>query len=370
MKHRETLLLTPGPSPVPPRVLERLAEPLIHHRTPEFRAMWRRVNEGLGRAFRTGSPVLTFASSGTGALEATITNLLGEGDEVLSFSSGKWGERYEAIAAAYGLKLVSFKYAYGESVRAADVREALERHPAAKAVLTTHCETSTGALQPIRQIAAETRRSGALLFVDAISGLGCDPLEMDAWGIDAVVGGSQKGLMLPPGLGFAALGKRALAIAESKRPRNFYFNFNLALEALKRDDSAFTPASNLVAALDESLAMILEEGLENVWERHAAAAAYVRRTLSEAGFATLAKAPSNALTAAVIPAPLSASAMLEHLVSRHGIVMAAGQGSLEGAIVRFAHMGHGARLETAERGLEAFLDVAKKDKPTVTVINE
>ena len=255
---KEFLLLTPGPTTVPRRILEKISLPLIHHRTKEYQGILERVNANLQKVFFTKYSVMTFASSGTGAMEASITNLLSKGDEVLSFSAGKWGERYRDIARAYGLEVRSFEKAYGEAISAAEVEEALKKHPRAKAVLVTLCETSTAVLHPVQAVARVTRDKDVLLMVDAISGLACDPLKTDEWGVDVVVCGSQKGLMLPPGLSFVAIsGKAEKRLAGSNLPK-YYFNFSETLKMQKKNDTPFTPAVSLVRGLDEALQMILE----------------------------------------------------------------------------------------------------------------
>ena len=217
---KEALLLTPGPTNVPRRILDATAVPMIHHRTKEFQGILERVFADLRKVFCTQHPVLMFAASGTGAMEGCITNFFSKGDTVLSFSAGKWGERFRDIAKVNGLDVKSYEKAYGEAFTAAEVREALKANPQAKGVLTTLCETSTAVMHPVKEIAEVTRQSGAILIVDAISGLACDPLKMDEWGVDAVVCGSQKGMMLPPGLAFVAVNARAQALlAKSTLPK-------------------------------------------------------------------------------------------------------------------------------------------------------
>jgi len=351
---KEFLLLTPGPTNVPKRILDKTALPMIHHRTKEFQAVLERVNAGLGKIFLTKHPVMTFASSGTGAMEASLTNLLSPGDLVLSFSAGKWGERYRDIARAYGMDVKSHEIKYGEAVDPAQVEEALKKYPSAKAVLVTLCETSTAVLHPVDKIAKITQKSNALLMVDAISGLACDVMKMDEWGLDVVVGGSQKGLMLPPGLSFVAVGERAQrAIAASKTPK-YYFNFQETIKAMKKNDTPFTPAVSLIRGLDEALVMLLEEGVENVWRRHADVAAWARQKFSSLGLPLFSKAPSNALTAVEMPKDVPSGDVIKIMRDEHRVVMADGQGELQGRIVRFAHMGAACTMPDAQRGFDAF----------------
>lgn len=353
---KEALLLTPGPTNVPERVMQKGALPMIHHRTKEFQAVLERVNANLGKVFMTKHPVLYFASSGTGAMEASITNLLSKGDTIISISAGKWGERYRDIARAYGLDVKSFEIEYGRAVTADQVREALKAHPQAKAVLVTLCETSTAVTHPIKEIAAITRNSSAMLFVDAISGLACDPLLMDEWGVDVVVCGSQKGLMLPPGLSFVAVNERAqAAIATSTLPK-YYFNFADTIKAMKKNDTPFTPAVSLIRALDEALVMLVEEGMEKVWARHAQVAKYVRETLTGLGLELFSKAAANGLTAVIMPESIPSKNIINHMRDKFQVVMADGQGELQGKVVRFAHMGYACTMKDAQKGFEAFCD--------------
>ena len=357
---KEYLLLTPGPTNVPKRILEKTAIPMIHHRTKEFQAILERVNFNLQKVFFTQAPVMTFAASGTGAMEASISNLLSRGDLVISFSAGKWGERFRDIAKAYGLDVKSYETPYGEAISAEQVRQALKQHSSAKAVLVTLCETSTAVTHPIREIAAVTQGSSALLMVDAVSGLMCDPLLMDEWGVDVVVCGSQKGLMLPPGLAFAALNERATqALLRSNLPK-FYFNFTETLKAIKKNDTPFTPAVSLIRGLDEALQVLLEEGVQNVWKRHAQGAAFVREKINALGLSLFSKAPSNGLTAIVMPESVLSGDVIKVMRDAHHVVMADGQGELQGKIVRFAHMGAACTMADAKRGYEAFLDAMSK----------
>ncbi len=357
---KDFLLLTPGPTKVPERILQKTAVPMIHHRTKEYQAILERVNANLQKVFVTKNPVMTFASSGTGAMEASITNLLSPGDTVISISAGKWGERYRDIARAYSMDVKSFEIKYGEAVSPFQVETALREHPQAKAVLVTLCETSTAVVHPIEKIANITQKTNALLMIDAISGLLCDPLKMDEWGIDVVVCGSQKGFMLPPGLSFVAVNERAAkAVLTSKVPK-YYFNFAESLKAMKKNDTPFTPAVSLVRGLDEALLMVLEEGVDNVWKRHAEISAWVRSKLSGLGLELFSKAPSQALTAVVIPGGMSSGDLIKYMRDTHKVVMADGQGELQGKIVRFAHMGAVCNKEDAQRGFEAFHDAIIK----------
>ncbi len=357
---KDSLLLTPGPTNVPRRILDRTALPMIHHRTKEFQAILERVNANLQKVYVTKHPVMTFAASGTGAMEATVTNLLSAGDTIISYSAGKWGERYRDIGRAYGCDVKSFEIPYGEAVKPEMVADALKAHPNAKAVLVTLCETSTAVTHPVEAIAKVTQKSNALLFVDAISGLACDPLKMDEWGVDVVVCGSQKGFMLPPGLAFVGLNERAQsAITTSKLPK-YYFNFAETLKALKKNDTPFTSAVSLYQGLDEALKMLLEEGIENVWKRHSDVAAWVRAQVTGLGLELFSKAASNGLTAIVMPQGIGSKDVINHMRDAHSVVMADGQGELVGKVVRFAHMGYACTSKDAQTGYGAFVDALQK----------
>jgi aspartate aminotransferase-like enzyme len=357
---KETLLLTPGPTNVPRRILDATAVPMIHHRTKEFQAILERVFAGLQKVFCTKHPVMLFAASGTGAMEGSLTNLFSRGDTVLSFTAGKWGERYRDIARSYGLDVKNFELPYGEAFRAEQIAEALKQHPGAKGVLTTLCETSTAVLHPIREISRVTQKTGALLLVDAISGLACDPLKMDEWGVDVVVCGSQKGLMLPPGLAFAAVNERAQsAFAKSNLPK-YYFNFTDTVKAIKKNDTPFTPAVSLIRGLEAGLEMLLEEGMENVWHRHADVAKWVRNQISEMGLMLFSKAPTSGLTAIVMPKEIPSGDIIKIMREEHQVIMADGQGELQGKIVRFAHMGYACTRKDAKTGMDAFAGAMTK----------
>lgn len=353
---KDFLLLTPGPTNVPTRILQKTSLPMIHHRTKEYQAILERVNENLKKVFLTKHPVLTFASSGTGAMESSITNCLSKGDVVISFSAGKWGERYRNIAQAYGCDVKNIEKPYGEAFGEAEILAGLKAYPNAKAALVTLCETSTAVTHPIEKIAKVTRDKDVLLMVDAISGLACDPLRMDDWGVDVVVCGSQKGLMLPPGLSFVALNEKAQkALLTSTLPK-FYFNFIDTIKMLKKNDTPFTPAVSLVRGLDEALLMLIEEGVENVFKRHIQVAQYVRREIQALGLTLFSKAPANGLTAIVMPEGIDSGAVIKIMTDAHQVVMADGQGELKGKIVRFAHMGFACTLPDAKKGLAAFCD--------------
>jgi aspartate aminotransferase-like enzyme len=261
-------LMAPGPTPVPSQVLLAMAQPIIHHRTPEYEALFAEVRAGLMTLVHTKEDVIILACSGTGAMEAAVANTLSAGDAVVVVQAGKFGERWTEIARAYGLRAIEVTAPFGHTLAPERVAEALQAHPEVRAVLTQHSETSTGVLHDVRAYAAVTRESDALLIVDAVSSLGIAPLEMDAWGVDVVVAGSQKGLMLPPGLGFCALSARAWArVATSNLPK-YYFDLAAERKFARRNEAHFTPAVSLVVGLREVLRMLESEGLGRVIQRH------------------------------------------------------------------------------------------------------
>ena len=360
--NKDFLLLTPGPTNVPKRVLDVTALPIIHHRTKDFQSVLERVNAKLKKVFMTEHPVLFFASSGTGAMEASVTNLLSAGDSVISISAGKWGERYRDIARVYGLDVTSIEIPYGTAIEPSTVREALAKKPQTKAVLMTLCETSTAVTHPVKEIAAITRNSNAILMVDAISGLACDELRTDAWGVDVVVCGSQKGLMLPPGLSFVSVNDRAQKMISSSKLPKYYFNFADTIKMIQKNDTPYTPAVSLVRGLDEALTMLLEEGMENVWKRHADTAKLVRERIVKLGLSIYAKAPSSGLTAMNMPEGVNSKDVIKIMRDEHSVIMADGQGELKGKIVRFAHMGYACTPKDAEVGLRALEDAMQKVK--------
>lgn len=332
-------LLAPGPTPVPPEVLQAMAQPIIHHRAPEYEALFADVRRDLRLLFQCRNEVLLFAASGTGAMEGAVVNTLSPGDQAVVIRGGKFGERWAEICEAYGVRVVPVDVPYGKSVEPGAVAAALLREPGVKAIFATHSETSTGALHDIQALAALARGTEAILVVDAITSLGVTDLPMDAWGVDLVVAGSQKALMLPPGLAFAALSDRAWArVPESRLPK-YYFNFAAERKASEKNQSAYTPAVSLVVGLRESLRLLLAEGLPNVFARHERLARATRAGIQALGLTLFAEHPSPACTAVKAPAGIEGGAIVKGFRQR-GITIAGGQGSMRGKIFRVAHMGH------------------------------
>ena len=351
-------LMAPGPTPVPPNVLLAMAQPMIHHRAPEYETLFIEVRAGLKRLFQTAQDVVPFTSSGTGSMEAAVVNTLSPGDTVLLLRAGKFAERWEEICAAYGVTVVPLAAAFGETVPAERVAQALRERPAAAAVLMQHSESSTGVLHDVKGIAAVTRSTGAILIVDAVSSLGIADLRMDAWGVDLVVAGSQKGLMLPPGLSFCALSEKAWDRVGTSRLPKYYFDLAAEHKALRKNEAHFTPAVSIMLGLREVLRMIEAEELDNVFKRHERLARATRSGVEALGLELFARAnPSPALTAVVAPAGMDSERVLSTYSESHNITIAGGQGEMKGRVFRLGHMGYVAEFDvlTALAALEQVL---------------
>jgi len=318
-----------------------MAQPIIHHRTPQFSRIFSEAKNGLKELFQTRQDVLMLAASGSGAMEAAISNLFAPGDEVLVINGGKFGERWMKISAAFGLKVNELKVEWGQSASVAEVRSLLDQRPAIRAVLVQASETSTTVLHPVKALAELTRQRDTLLIVDGITAVGVLDIPMDNWGIDVLVTGSQKALMLPPGLAFIALSERAWQRTKAAKVPRFYFDLNKERENQAKDTTAWTPAISLVIGLRESLAMIREEGLARVFERHARMAAATRAAAAAMNLQLVAPAaPSPAVTGMYTPADVDGGKLVAYLRDRMGVTFAGGQDQLKGKIVRIAHLGY------------------------------
>ncbi|MGH7262845.1 MAG: pyridoxal-phosphate-dependent aminotransferase family protein, partial [Candidatus Rokuibacteriota bacterium] len=283
-------LMAPGPTPVPSQVLLAMARPIVHHRTPEYEALFGEVRERLKWLIQTRQETIVLVASGTGAMEAAVTNTLSSGDRALVVRAGKFGERWAEICAAYGVQVVPLDAPFGQTVPADRVAEALKKTPGIRAVFCQHSETSTGVLHDVQGYAEATRQSEAILVVDAVSSLGVADLPMDAWGVDVVVSGSQKGLMLPPGLAFCTLSDKAWnQVKQAKLPR-YYFNLLEEKKLVVKNQPHFTPAVSIVVGLKEVLAMLQAEGLANVFKRHDRLARATRAGVEALGLELFAKA--------------------------------------------------------------------------------
>jgi aspartate aminotransferase-like enzyme len=332
-------LMTPGPTPVPPEVLAAMSEPVVHHRSPDFRVVLERTLSRLQEVHRTQNAVLMYTASGTAAMESAVANLVAPGDPVTVVSAGYFGERWQALARAYGANVDVVEYEWGEAPLADDLAMRLRERPA-KAVLLTHSETSTGVVTDVRALAAVAKEAGALVVVDAVSSLGAVPLETDAWTIDVVCAGSQKALMTPPGLAFVCVSDDAYA-ARANAPR-FYLDWERTKAAQEKLDAAFTPAVSIVAGLDVALSILLEEGLEQAFDRHARLGRACRAGARAMGLELFSPDDDSSAVVTAIRAPdgVDSTDIVRALRDKHGITIANGQGPLKGRVFRIGHIGY------------------------------
>src|SRR5436190_12829694 len=337
-------LMTAGPTPLPPAVSQVMAEPMVYHRAPAFIDVHARVLESLKRVFQTSGEALLFAASGTGAMESAVANLVRPGEPVLVASCGKFGERWAELCDAYGGATVHYEAGWGNRVEPADLDRELTEHETAKVVFTSFSETSTGVVHDVKALAEVAHRHGALLAVDAVSGIGAVPLPQDEWGADVVVAGSQKALMSPPGLAFASPNRAALEHAGAGGGARYYFDWRRTLDGQRKDppDSPFTPAVGLVMALDVALRLIEEEGLDAVYERHRLLGRATREAAKALELELFGPEDENAnvVTAIKLPEAIDGGKVPKLMRDRYGITIAGGQGKLKGKIARIAHCGY------------------------------
>lgn len=335
-------LLTPGPTPVPPEALKAMARPIIHHRTPQFQEILKEVEENLKYVFQTKNSVLIFTASGTGAMEGAVSSLLSPGDKAIVVRGGKFGERWGELCSAYGIESIPIDVEWGKAVRPEDIKKILEKDDGRiKAVYVTLCETSTGVATDIEAIAKITRDTQAVLVVDAISALGAVPLKTDEWGIDVVVAGSQKGLMIPPGLAFVSLSEKAWKLVEKSTLPKYYFNFKAHRKSIEKNDTPYTPAVNLVIGLGETLKKIKKDGIENVINRHKKHAEAVRASVKALGLELFAPdAYSDAVTSIRVPDGVDGAKLVKTMRDKYGVAIAGGQAQVKGKIFRIATMGY------------------------------
>lgn len=338
MKYR---LLAPGPTPVPDRVLSMMSRSIFHHRTPAFERVFADCVKGLKWLFQTDHDVLTLSCSGTGAFEAVFQNFFSPGDVVINVGGGKFGERWGQMARVFGLEVVSVDVPWGESVDADKVKQALDDHPSAKAVVCVASETSTGARHPYEAMGKLVRdRTDCILVVDAITALGVWDIQPERDGIDVLVTGSQKALMLPPGLGFMSVSEKAWRLqAKSTMPR-FYFDLAKERKAQAQNQTAYTPAVSLMTGLRESLAMMQEEGLPKIFSRHARMARATRAAMGAIGLKLFPQVPVDSLTSVCMPQQVAGNGVYSGLRDRANLTIAGGQDQLKGKIFRIAHMGY------------------------------
>jgi len=363
-----TQLRIPGPTPLPDRVVRAMSRPMIDHRGPEFAAILARITSGARRVFKTSGDLLLLTSSGTGGLESAVANLVSPGDEVVVALSGNFGERFAALAAGYGADVVRLEFEWGQPVDADDLARVLEHHPKAKVLFLTHNETSTGLTNPLRELARVGRDAGRVVVVDGVSSISSIAIETDAWGIDVAVSGSQKGWMAPPGIALVGVSERAWEQQARARSPRFYFDWKEAKTWADKGMTPFTPAIPVLFALQEGLAMLEEEGLDSVYDRHARLARATQTGLQALGFQLYAREGfrSNTVTSALPPPGLDVNALRKLLDDKYGVVIAGGQAKMAGKMIRVGHLGAIAEgdvvqvLWAIEQALEE-LDVAPAD---------
>jgi serine---pyruvate transaminase len=333
-------LLTPGPTPVPEEVLLSMAKPIIHHRTPQFMEILKQAIEGLKYVLQTKNDVFLFASSGTGAMESAVTNLLSAGDKAIVVRGGKFGERFSEICRAYGVEALDIDVEWGKAVDPGVIKNILSKDKKIKAVYATLCETSTAVVNNIKAIGDIVSKTDAVLVVDAISGLGSVEFKTDEWKVDVAVGGSQKGLMIPPGLAFVSVSPKAFNLAGVSKLPKYYFCYKAAKKAADKDDTPWTPAITLVIGLVEAIKIIKQETLESVIARQKKMADAIRAAAKAMGMELFApNAASDAVTAIKVPSNVDGAKLVKIMRDTHGVGIAGGQAELKGKIIRIASMG-------------------------------
>ncbi len=334
-------LLTPGPTPLPEEVRLAMAQDMVHHRKPPFKALLAEVQEGLQYLFQTKNPVMSLTASGSGAMTAAVYSLFHPGETVLCIEAGKFGERWAEICQTAGLEPQVHKVEWGKAVTVSDIEAILDANPDIRGVLVQASETSTGVLHPIKDIATVTANRDVLLVVDGISAVGISPCPMDAWNIDCLLTGSQKGLMLPPGLAFVALSERALARAKDVDCRNFYFNLVAEHQKTLENQTLFTPAIGLLVGLVESLRLFRSFGLDNLFRKQWALTCMTREAVAAMRLELFAETDYTwGLTSIMLPPGIDAGELLKIAAAEYGVIMAGGQGHVKKSIVRIGHMGH------------------------------
>jgi len=338
---RKQRLLTPGPTPLYPPALHAMMASDIHHRTEDFRKVYRSCLADLKEVMGTSNDVLMFAASGTGAMDATVSNLFSKGDKVIICVAGKFGERWADIAKAYGLDATVITMPYGQAVRPEQVQAALDADPAVKGVFLQASETSTGAAHDVHKIADAVRKTNAILVVDAITGLGTMPLDIDAWGLDVVIGGSQKAFMIPPGLAFLSISPKAWKLAETATLPHYYFNFKKEKKSGDAGESSWTPSTALILALGEALKYVKQIGMAHLIANAEMLAKATRAAAEALGLELFSAAsPGSSVTAIKPPAGMDSGVIVKDFRTRFGAVIANGQGTMKGQIFRIAHLGY------------------------------
>jgi aspartate aminotransferase-like enzyme len=352
-------LLAPGPTPVPSEVLLSMAMPIIHHRSPDFLPVLDSAKKGLQWLYQTGNDVLILCATGTGGMVGSVSNFFNEGDKVIVVNGGKFGERWTKICKSYGLNVDEITLEWGYAVKPELIEDKLKKDQGIKGVFVQASETSTGVYHDVQSLASIVKRcENTLLVVDAISALAAHDLKTDDWGIDIMVGGSQKGLMLPPGIAFVSVSNKAWEKAKTSKLPRFYFDFKKERENLAKNQTNFTSPVTLIIGLNESLKMLQAEGLGNVFNRHEKLALTTRKAVQALGLELYAKeSPSNAVTAVMTPPGIDGQAVYKNLREKYGITAAGGQDRARGKIFRIAHLGYVDKFDviTAIAGIEMVL---------------
>ncbi|MDI6745144.1 MAG: alanine--glyoxylate aminotransferase family protein [Thermodesulfovibrionales bacterium] len=352
-------LLAPGPTPVPSEALLAMAMPIIHHRSPDFLPVLDSAKKGLQWLYQTKNDVLIICSTGTGGMVGSVNNFFSPGDKALVINAGNFGERWTKICKAYNLSVEEIKIDWGYTVKPGDVEKALKKDPSIKGVFVQASETSTGVYHDIKALAAIVKKYENTIFVvDAISALVAHDLKMDEWGIDVLIGGSQKGLMLPPGLAFVGVSEKAWKFSEKSTSPKFYFNFKKEREALVKNQTNFTSPVTLIIGLNECIKILQKEGLENAFKRHETLAHATREAVKAIGLEMFTKeSPSNSVTAINAPKGIDGQEIYKNLRVKYGITAAGGQGQAKGKIFRIAHLGYADIFDviTAIAGVEMTL---------------
>jgi aspartate aminotransferase-like enzyme len=343
-------LRIPGPTPVPEEVLHELSRPMINHRGREYASMLSECSEGVKRVFQTQNDVIFYPSSGSGTLEAAVVNTMSPGDRVLGVSIGSFGKRWGEIARRYGADVTMLEFEWGKGADPEVVADKIRKDGPFKIVMVTHNETSTGITNDIKSVADVVRPTGALLMVDAVSSLGCVDLQTDNWGVDVACTGSQKALMLPPGMGLMSVSAKAWEVHKSATMPRFYWDWTNCINYQRKGENPYTPPVSLYYGLRKSLQLIEKEGLQNIFKRHQELAAYVRQSLQELGLTLFAEAKyaSPAITAAYVPEGLTSKEIQHPLEDKYDVVIAIGQEHLLDKIIRIGHMGYVSKQDLAE----------------------
>jgi aspartate aminotransferase-like enzyme len=341
MHIKKQRLLTPGPTPLYPPALHAMMASDIHHRTEDFRNVYKSALADLKEVLGTSHDVLIFAASGTGALDGSVSNFFSRGDKAIVCSAGKFGERWVEIAKAYGLEATVLQAEYGDTVSPERLEAALKAEPGVKGVFVQASETSTGAAHDVRRMAEAVRKTSAIFVVDGITGIGTMPLDIDGWGIDILIGGSQKAFMIPPGLAFAAISPKAWKLAETSTLPHFYFDFKKEKKNADKGESSWTPATSLILALGEALKYVKSLGMAKLIENAQFLAQATRAAAQELGLELFAPdSPGSSVTSIRAPKGMDSGVIVKEFRNRFGSIIANGQGSMKGQIFRIAHLGY------------------------------